>query len=303
MSPRKKRRDWSQLPHLITALTAVGALVFTGLSLQSTREQLDIAQTAQITERFTTAVEHLGDDRTMDVRLGAVLALERIARDSVADREAVGQLLAAFIRRKKPAVYPCAQGIGPDQADVAAALRVVSTAELVAVPDLSATCLSGVDLSNARLRCAMLEGAYLQGTTKLVGADLRRADLTGALLNGTTQDDPDPVGANLNGANLEGARLAYADLSHTFLVGAHLRGADLSGTTLAGARLRAADLRYAHLVGADLRGADLSEATLTGAHIGDSTFSNPRARADALARGAVDDIGGVAEITVTSCDR
>jgi hypothetical protein len=288
MSPRKKRRDWSQLPHLITALTAVGALVFTGLSLQATREQLDIAQTAQITERFTSAVEHLSD-ATMDIRLGAVLALERIARDSETDREAVGELLAAFVRRTRPVDGPCRQDLGPDQADVEAALRVVATAELVAVPDLSATCLSGADLSAARLRCATLVGTYLQGTTKLVGADLRQADLTGALLNGTDPDSQDPMAANLTGADLAGAQLSSADLSHTYLVDADLRGADLSDTTLTGARLRGADLSGAYLARANLDGADLSGATLTGTHIRDSTFGSPRARADALDRGAVND--------------
>jgi hypothetical protein len=178
-SRRRARRDLSQLPNLITALTAVGALVFTGLSLQATREQLDIAQTEQITERFTRAVEHLGDDKTMDVRLGAVFALERIARDSVADRAAIGQLLAAFVRRKRPLPGPCMQGLGRNEADVEAALRVVSTGQLAIAPDLSATCLSGADLSAARLRCAVLEGTNLAGAT-LTGARLQDTDLSGA---------------------------------------------------------------------------------------------------------------------------
>jgi hypothetical protein len=227
----------------------------------------------------------------MDVRLGAVLALERIARDSAADREAVGQLLTAFVRRKRPADESCAQGIGREHADVGAALRVVSSGQLTVAPDLSVTCLSGADLRAARMRCAVLEGANLTGTTDLSGADLRHADLTGAVLSGTHPDDPTPLAANLNEADLGGARLIFADLSHTYLIGANLRGADLSGATLTGARLRDADLRDAHLMRADLRGVDLRGARLAGAHIDGTVFSGPEARADALERGAVEDVG------------
>jgi hypothetical protein len=36
--------NWSGLTSLITALTAIGALIFTGLSLNSTRDQVAAAQ-------------------------------------------------------------------------------------------------------------------------------------------------------------------------------------------------------------------------------------------------------------------
>lgn len=296
----RKKPDWSQLPNLVTALTAVGALVFTGLSLQATRDQLDIAQTQQITERFTRAVEHLGDERTTDIRLGAVLSLERIARDSAADREAVGHLLTTFVRRKRPLTGGmCAQGLGRDEADVAAALRVVATGQLMAAPDLSATCLSGAQLDEARLRCAVLVEANLQGTTTMVGADLSQADLSGALLNSTNPDDDVPRGAILNDADLQGAKLAYADLSHAYLIEANLRGADLSGTALTGTHLGGADLRGAYLVDADLSEADLYGARWAGARIGGARFDSLTARANALAGGAVDDDTG--ELPARTC--
>ena len=47
---------------MLTALAAVGALVFTGLSLQATRED-------QITDRFSKAVEQLGTKDSLEVRL------------------------------------------------------------------------------------------------------------------------------------------------------------------------------------------------------------------------------------------
>jgi hypothetical protein len=286
----RRRRDLSQLPNLITALTAIGALVFTGLSLLAAREQLDIARADQLTERFARAVEHLGNDKP-EIRLSAVLALERIAHDSVTHREPIGELLAAFVRRKRPLPGPCAVSFERHEADLEAALRVVATGVFGVAPDLNATCLSGADLSGARLRCAMLERANLTGMTTLAGADLRQANLNSAHFGGTDPNDAHPVAADLSGADLEGAEATQADLSHTYLVGANLRGANLAATTLTGAQLQDADLSEAHLVQVDLRAVDLSGANLAGTHIQGSTFSDPEAKEDALARGAVDDVG------------
>jgi hypothetical protein len=49
-----------------------------------------ITRQGQITERFTRAVDQLGDDR-LDVRLGGSHALARIAKNSMADRPAIFQ--------------------------------------------------------------------------------------------------------------------------------------------------------------------------------------------------------------------
>src|ERR1039458_1521742 len=67
-------------------------------SLVSTRE-------GQITDRFTKAIEQLGaTDVTgrpkMEVRLGAIYALERIARDSERDHWPIMEVLMAYVRRE-----------------------------------------------------------------------------------------------------------------------------------------------------------------------------------------------------------
>src|SRR6266498_2694299 len=51
------------------------------------REQLQIAQQGQMTERFTRAIDQLGHAQ-LDVRIGGIYALERIANDSPDDRTA-----------------------------------------------------------------------------------------------------------------------------------------------------------------------------------------------------------------------
>jgi len=68
---------------------------------EQAREQLAIAQQGQVTERFTRAIDQLGSER-LDVRLGGIHALERIARDSPPDRSTIGEILTAYIRQRSP---------------------------------------------------------------------------------------------------------------------------------------------------------------------------------------------------------
>ena len=60
------------------------------------REQLAVIREGQITDRFTRAVEQLGSDK-LEVRLGGIFALERIAKDSEPDRWAITDTLVAFV--------------------------------------------------------------------------------------------------------------------------------------------------------------------------------------------------------------
>lgn len=66
----RQPHDWARTTGLVTALTAVGALVFTGLSRQATRRQVAIGEQAQLGDRFLRAVEQLadqGEGRTRDL--------------------------------------------------------------------------------------------------------------------------------------------------------------------------------------------------------------------------------------------
>jgi hypothetical protein len=52
-------------------------------------------------ERFTRAIEQLGSDQ-LEVRLGAIYALERIARDSERDHWPIMEILTAYVRAHAP---------------------------------------------------------------------------------------------------------------------------------------------------------------------------------------------------------
>ena len=180
------------------------------------REQIAVAQEGQITERFTRAVDQLGQpgpDR-LDVRLGGIYALERIAHDSPTHRLAVFEILTAFTRGHAPwpprlpgqyrADAPIDQvpSLLTHAPDVQAALTVIGrrpTQEDDPRLDLNQTDLRQADLTKANLKGAQLREANLSG------AQLRAADLTGARLEAANL-----TGARLDKANLSGARFAEA---------------------------------------------------------------------------------------------
>jgi uncharacterized protein YjbI with pentapeptide repeats len=236
---------------LAAGLFAAGALAFTALNFSLSRRTFELTEQGQVTDRFTKAIEQLGSDK-LDVRIGGIYALERIARDSAKDHPTVMEVLTAFIREHSREPWPPPDTGNPDQRrltrpDVQAAVTVVSRRD--AKRDIQPIGLGGADLAGADLTRANLRGANLRG------ANLTRADLTRAAL-----DDADLTRANLARANLDGADLANATLFEAHLDGANLTNANLTRTPLFDANLTRADLDDANLTRADLTGADLRGA-------------------------------------------
>src|SRR4051794_23596585 len=65
----------------LAGLAALGSLLVTSRTYR-------ITQQGHITDRYTTAISQLGDDK-LDVRLGGIYALERLAIDSARDHPTV----------------------------------------------------------------------------------------------------------------------------------------------------------------------------------------------------------------------
>ena len=171
--------------------------------VQIGQEQLLVAQEGQITERFTRAIEQLGSDR-MEVRLGGIYALERIANDSDKDYWTIMETLTAYVRERAPWREPPseapAEAVGEEAAPPAAA-----TSPAPAAPSKPVT-----DIKAVRTVLGRRKYRYSQGEAK-------RLDLSGT----------DWRGATLRGAPLEGATLQGAHLEGADLTGSHLEGADL----------------------------------------------------------------------------
>jgi hypothetical protein len=95
-----EQEDAGRRSGLRGTIAQVGAAVVAGSvaawGAVSAWRQLQVSREGQITERFTRAVDQLGKE-SLDVRLGGIHALQRIARESPADRPAIVNMLGAFV--------------------------------------------------------------------------------------------------------------------------------------------------------------------------------------------------------------
>lgn len=253
---------------------------------KASHDQLKLGQQGHLADRYTRAVDQLDAQRAVAVRLGGLYALERIARDSPDDRQAIAEVLCAYVRTApRPAltaeVDAVLPGPPPSDADPAGTRAAAEPAALERhAPDVQAavTILGrwwqllhepppAVDLRHADLRGARLDGLRLQDAS-LAGVLLQGASLVGAQLQGADLRGAQLEGANLRGAQLQNAALQDAGLQRAQLVGAQLRDAVLDGAQLQQADLDGAQLQRASLAGAQLQRAKLDGAQLQGANLG-----------------------------------
>ena len=254
---------------------------FTYCNVRVAEANLKATEEKQVTERFSKAIELLGSEK-IEVRLGGIYALERIAKDSPKDHWTIIEILTSFIREKTTLVEPNSKAQSAPSfqkltSEVQAALTVIKRRDFSREQEWQR-----IELQNTNLRRAKLDEANLIGA-RFNGANLIEADLVGANLSGAWLMGADLRFANLIGANLYRAKLDEANLSEASIVGANLPGAwlykaNLSGVNLGEARLDGAILYKANLSGAILSGAsfykaNLSEADLSGADLSGANLS------------------------------
>lgn len=180
------------------------------------------------TQRYARAMELLSSAQ-LEVRLGGVYALERLARESQRDHGPIMEVLAATLRDRaawiEGEVLPARLG-----ADLQAIATVIGRRQAGFDPseshiDLHATGLARAYLPGANLAGAFLYETNLQGAI-LQGADLRGARLWKADLSEATLDGAQLQGADLTGvAGLVATQLANAHFDETTKLPQHLRGA------------------------------------------------------------------------------
>ncbi|UJV42636.1 pentapeptide repeat-containing protein [Streptomyces sp. AMCC400023] len=240
-----------------TLLQAVGGLVVlfgayaTWRQLRVSQDGLRATQEGYVTDRFSRAVDQLGSDK-VDVRIGGLHALWRIAEHSARDREAILSILAAYLRTHLPWPPPT----GPD--DPAALVAPAVTSAETPINDVAPLEVRAADAQVALTGLGvLLLHPREQSWLNLSVTDLRRADCDGLWL----------TEVNLDRSCMEAAGLYHANLTQASLVSTNLRHADLTTAVLRRTRLALADLRGARLVATDLRDADFTEADLREANL------------------------------------
>ena len=231
---------------LVTVLGGIAIAAGTVVAALNLRQN----RRSQLTERFSKAVEQLGDEK-LDIRLGGIYALEGIARDSSELHGPVMELLTAFVREHATARDAPEKAAAVDdetphdgrelggarprlRADLQAVATVLGRRDVTHDPDgyelnLRDVLLGGVDFSFAQLRGANFREAHLQGAdfslAQLRGVDFREAQLQGADFTAA-----DLRSAHFRDAQLYGADFTAAEVVWTDFDGADLRGAHLGDT-------------------------------------------------------------------------
>ncbi|MET8078274.1 pentapeptide repeat-containing protein [Streptomyces sp. NPDC005303] len=263
----------------VSTTAALGSLATTLVAwpqLDQVERQLELSRQGQITDRFNDAVQNMGSDK-LGVRLGAVLALQRIMEDSERDQPATIYVLAGFLRDGSPTSAKRPAGDYIQKADMQAAFEILakraSNDDNKVRVDLSRTRLGETNVSEAKLSEGEFEWADWAGV-KLPSADLHGSNCSHAVLKNSHLEGADLRNSVLRGAKLDGAILHQADMRDTDLRETELAGVDLSEADLRGADIYPAKLPGSYLVKADMRGLDLSEADLDGADISGADLRN-----------------------------
>jgi uncharacterized protein YjbI with pentapeptide repeats len=258
-------------------------------------QQKTIAQEELYTGLLVKAVEQLGATReektaagentvpNTEVRLGAIYALEKLARDCEDLHWQVMEILCAYVRENAKRPRPCSDEISALYAqrmrtaqeedtlqqrlgglrpavDVQVALTVIGRRSERQRDFEERTAAAGIprgydrlDLRDSHLACANLCGLHFE-----------RADFSGSCLEG----------ANLFNAFLDGVIVANAHLEDAELSLASLKGASLARAWLHGANFQEANASRANFSHAQLQGATLVEASLEKADFGDAILSD-----------------------------
>ncbi|KZK77953.1 Pentapeptide repeats (8 copies) [Pseudovibrio sp. W64] len=186
----------------------------------------------------------------LEVRIGAIYALERIAQDSLRDHLQIMEILCAYIRENAPVVnldpteLPLSE-VTP-RVDIQAAINVIGrrSSEQLRMEqenkfrlNLSATDLSGVDFRSgnftaalfvkSRLEFANFQDCELNGTY-LSGALLNFAIFRGAILKGTRCDRVIFNRPTVPSGSMYPVSLANGFFLLAKVYGVSFRGADLS---------------------------------------------------------------------------
>jgi len=232
---------------LILIIAAVAGLF--GLYLIYLR-MIAIEKSIQITNEVQIA-DQLGTYK-LEVQLGGIFTLEKIASESEKDHWIIMEILTAYVRENAPVIG--------DAHDSDHQNNIENDRDSFKQKRL-ATNIQAI-LSVIGRRKWLAEEVEQNHFLNLRKTNLKYADLKGAWLIGANFRGTNLEKANLMGANLAGAFLVEANLKHANLLNANLEGADLRKANFEGTKLTGVNFQGANFTSANIKGADLSESLL-----------------------------------------
>lgn len=227
-----------------------------------------LTQTRLITERFSKAVEQLANDK-LEIRLGGIYSLERLAQDSSHDHRTIMDVLTSFVREKSPVqvkekkygfVEEALAGLNnpakPKSSSSEISTDVQAVLDVIRRRHRQVQLFSseGLDLSLTNLNQAMLF------RVKFRNASMYLCDLENAYLYQSSFRE-----CLFSDSNLKGANLAKGDYKDADFSGASLENANLSLSKFVDTNFEEATLKNASLIGCSLNNTNFTKADISGA--------------------------------------
>ena len=241
---------------------------FALLALYFTFRRLQVADQVHITDRYSKAIEQLGaltgqGEANVEVRLGAIYALERIALDSPRDHWPIMEVLTAYVRQNAPATEEVSSKGGRtmviasgSKTEIQAILTVLGRRRRDSRREREGRRL---DLSRSDLRQAVFREANMDGVdfadAHVEEASFLEAHLKGTLFRGALAEGAVFTRAQAESADFSGAHIEEVDFTLADLRGARFRNAHTERSDFTDANMESADFRDAYVDGADFRGA------------------------------------------------
>lgn len=287
------------------ALTAIAAIfgaiflcwrtVVAHWSARASQHQAAIARETHLTTLFTKAVEFLGATRevkrheaalsltgstsqlssvpnsvtepNIEVRLGAIYALERIAKDSERDHWPIMEVLCAYIRNPQnsgmPVLRQQEKGSTADWRKSIRAPRIDVQAALTVIGRRSPERIQYETANGLRLN---LEGANLQEAI-LSHGDFSRAFFKHASLDLARVDFANLDGTNFWGASMDSTTFQYCQLRDACFASSTLTHASIIHSSAENCLFHKAKLYETIFFQSNLDGARLFDTDLSQAHI------------------------------------
>lgn len=283
----------------------------------------------QVTTAYSSAIEQLGNSKDTEVRIGAIYALERVARENPSLHRPIMETLSAYLREASSRLIESIEheqetdavtDLVPLTADMQAAFTVIGRRNLSQekprrtaiqrilvmlwrVPFMRGLLMNPHSyLQRLRSRTIQplwlldLSNCYLVGLqatgSSLQNVDLQKSDFRCASLSGIDFSGSRLREANLSGAELYRCNLVDADLTVATIVNASLSIVDLKRAVLAGSHLD-----KTKVAGCDFRDADLKFVTFKDADVIESKFDN------ALMEGTIFKLADIEDITLSKTQK
>ena len=248
----------TSLLQYLAGVAAFGALIYSARNHLISRRTYDLAERGQVTNLFTKAVEQMSST-AIEIRLGGIYALERIARDSAPDHQMIVEVLCAYVRghATESAPYPeDDEGNRIVPTDVQVVMQVLGRRN--ALHDKMPLDLRGVSLPGLELYDADLSGCFMPNSD-LSHCSFHRVSMVGSRLMYSNFDMSHIVDTDMTGSSL--VRTSFKE---AYIYNVIFSGSDLSNySSLSSAQLFKVALNDTNLESADLSGTQFSETDLT----------------------------------------